>query len=297
MKENILIIKHGSFGDIIRSSGIIECIKSHHKNSKLFLLTSSPYKNLMLKNPIIDKVLIDDRKSLFHFFYHLNLIREIHKYSFKLIYDLQNSQRTQIYKNLFLPNYKWISTNRERHEVSGIQGLVEMLHKNKLPTKKALNPKLNWMTNNISQLLAKKKINNNFILIMPGSSIKHKEKRWPYYPELINLLLNKKYQVATVLGPDELELEKKIPGIIFKNLDWGDLGGIINASSFVVSNDTGPIHIASCMKKNGLVIFGPTTSAVRTGLNTNNFKIITSSNLKKLKPQIVFNKILQTIII
>jgi ADP-heptose:LPS heptosyltransferase len=293
MKKNILIIKHGSFGDIIRSSGIIECIKSHHKNSKLFLLTSSPYKTLMLMNPFIDEVIIDDRKSFYHFYYHLNLIKIINKYSFKIIYDLQNSQRTQIYKNLFLKKYQWISTNREKHEISGIQGLVDMLSKNMLPTKNALNPKLNWIINDVSSLLANKEINKNFVLILPGSSRQHKEKRWPYYPELINLLLNKKYQVATVLGPDELELEKKIPGIIFKKLNWGDLGGIINASSFVVSNDTGPIHIASCLKKKGVVIFGPTTSSIRTGLKSNNFKIITSPNLNELKPQKVLNQILR----
>ena len=90
-----------------------------------------------------------------------------------------------------------------------------------------------------------------------------------------------------------MELEKKIPGIIFKKLNWGDLGGIINASSFVVSNDTGPIHIASCLKKKGVVIFGPTTSSIRTGLKSNKFKIITSPNLNELKPQKVLNQILR----
>ena len=47
-KQNILIIKHGAFGDLIQSDGIFRTIKNKYPSSNLVLLTSSTYKNLML---------------------------------------------------------------------------------------------------------------------------------------------------------------------------------------------------------------------------------------------------------
>ena len=38
--SNILIIKHGSLGDLIQANGAIEDIKYSYKNSKVLLLTT-----------------------------------------------------------------------------------------------------------------------------------------------------------------------------------------------------------------------------------------------------------------
>ena len=44
--SNILIIKHGSLGDIAQISGAIQDIKENHLNDKVFILTTSPYEKL-----------------------------------------------------------------------------------------------------------------------------------------------------------------------------------------------------------------------------------------------------------
>ena len=44
--SNILIIKHGSLGDIVQISGALLDIRSHFKNKKIYILTTSKYKNL-----------------------------------------------------------------------------------------------------------------------------------------------------------------------------------------------------------------------------------------------------------
>ena len=41
--SNILIIKHGSLGDIVQASGAIQDISDFHKDDKVYLLTSKPY--------------------------------------------------------------------------------------------------------------------------------------------------------------------------------------------------------------------------------------------------------------
>ena len=50
--SNILIIKHGSLGDIIQANGAIKDIKNFHKNRKVFLLTAQPYA-ILCRNALI----------------------------------------------------------------------------------------------------------------------------------------------------------------------------------------------------------------------------------------------------
>ena len=49
--SNILIIKHGSLGDIAQASGAIQDIYENHKNDKLYILTTKPYVDLFEKKP------------------------------------------------------------------------------------------------------------------------------------------------------------------------------------------------------------------------------------------------------
>ena len=57
--SNILIIKHGSLGDIVQISGALLDIRSHFKNKKIYILTTSKYENLFQRCPYVDEVLID----------------------------------------------------------------------------------------------------------------------------------------------------------------------------------------------------------------------------------------------
>ena len=75
--SNILIIKHGSLGDIVQISGAIQDIKENHFEDKIFMLTTSPYEELFLKCPYIDEVYIDQRLSRLNLFYLLKLKQKI----------------------------------------------------------------------------------------------------------------------------------------------------------------------------------------------------------------------------
>ena len=58
--SNILIIKHGSLGDLIQANGAIKDIKNFYPNRKVFLLTTQPYSIFMSECPYLDGVLIDN---------------------------------------------------------------------------------------------------------------------------------------------------------------------------------------------------------------------------------------------
>ena len=101
---NILIIKHGSLGDIAQARGAIQDIFENHKDDKLHILTTRPYVDLFKKNPFISDVILDKRLSRFNLIYLYLLMRHIKKYNFVKVYDLQNSSRTSFYKRVLFPN-------------------------------------------------------------------------------------------------------------------------------------------------------------------------------------------------
>ena len=77
--SNILIIKHGSLGDIAQISGILKDIRENDHGSKIFILTTSPYVELMSKCPFVDGVLLDQRLPRWNIFYLIKLKKILNK--------------------------------------------------------------------------------------------------------------------------------------------------------------------------------------------------------------------------
>jgi len=111
--SNILIIKHGSLGDLIQANGAIKDIKNFYKNRKVFLLTSEQYAIFMSECPYIDGVIIDKRLPRWNLFYFNNLKKKLIKRG------LNN-----LYKKLYFQNSCFV--HRDFH-VSNI-----MIQKNKI---------------------------------------------------------------------------------------------------------------------------------------------------------------------
>ena len=102
--SNILIIKHGSLGDIAQACGAIQDIFENHNNDKIYLLTTKPYFDLFKKNPYLTDVILDKRLSRFNLIYLYFLMRKIKQHKISKVYDLQNSSRTSFYKKILFPN-------------------------------------------------------------------------------------------------------------------------------------------------------------------------------------------------
>ena len=100
--SNILIIKHGSLGDLIQANGAIKDIKNFYKNRKVFLLTAEQYSIFMSECPYLDGVIIDKRLPRWNFFYLNNLKKKLLRYDISKVFDLQNSSRTKLYKRFII---------------------------------------------------------------------------------------------------------------------------------------------------------------------------------------------------
>ena len=108
--SNILIIKHGSLGDLIQANGAIKDIKNKFPEDKVLLLTTPHYSKFMYSCPYIDGVLIDKRLPRWNLFYLNNLKKKLLRYNFAKVYDLQNSNRTKFYERFFGTYADWSSS-------------------------------------------------------------------------------------------------------------------------------------------------------------------------------------------
>ena len=307
--SNILIIKHGSLGDISQASGAIQDISENHKNDQIHILTTKPYFDLFKKNPFVNNVILDKRLPRYNLIYLYFLMRELKKHNFSKVFDLQNSSRTNFYKNILFPKSGkevWSSSvttlpkdkNKDEFDKNSVlERFDHQLKESGLNTNNTLKPNFNWAATDISEIRNFYKI-TKYILLFPFCSPHLTIKKWPYYNKLIELISSKygeEYKVITAPGPTEISEAKNINAIALldngRALDISQLTALIKDSSFVVANDTGPAHIAAHVGAKGLTLFGKHTTAYKVSIERENFKPIEVTDLKNLSAERVFERL------
>ena len=304
--SNILIIKHGSLGDLIQANGAIQDIKNSFKTSKVLLLTSRAYLEFMSSCPYIDGVILDKRLPRWNIFYLKDLKKLLEKYEFSHVFDLQNSNRTKFYKKYLLKKPIWSSSETslddgeklsDFNEDSVLTRIEKQLKKSNVLIKYTQAINLNWSIKDISRNL-KQYTNGDYVLLFPFCSKKHVQKKWPYYSELIVKIkefYKNRYPVLVAPGPDEIDEAKKLNAklVLDKNepVTISFLVSLINSAKYIISNDTGPAHICSHLNKKGIALFGSHTTAKKVNIGNTNFKTLTVNNLAELKVEDVLSYI------
>ena len=304
--SNILIIKHGSLGDLIQANGAMKDIKKFYPNRKVFLLTTQPYSIFMSECPYLDGVLIDKRLPRWNLFYLNNLKKTLSKYDFSKVFDLQNSSRTKFYKRFIIKNVEWSSTEtalepgqkkKDFDKDPVLDRLEIQLKKSGIETQFTKNIDLSWALEDISRLV-KQYANSEYILLFPFCSPKLKNKKWPYFKELIQRLkqeFKNDYPILLAPGPNEIKQAFELNGKVVQDnnqpINIKKLISLIDGAKFIIANDTGPAHIASHLDKKGLVLFGSHTSAEKVSIENFNFKAISVKNLNDLDVDTVFNEV------
>ena len=311
--SNILIIKHGSLGDIAQASGAIQDISENHKDDQIHLLTTKPYYDLFKKNPHISNVILDKRLSKLNLIYLYSLMKSIKKHSFSKIYDLQNSSRTSFYKRILFPNAAkdiWSSTEttlptgttkQDFDKDSVLERFDHQLKSSGLNTVNTMKPDFKWSSSDISQIKSYYEL-DKYIILFPFCSPHLTSKKWPYYNELINLInekYNNTYKVVLAPGPNEIKKTSDINTLSVlddgRALDISQLSSLIKDSSFVVANDTGPAHMTAHLGSKGLALFGAHTTAYKVSIERENFKAIQVSDLSNLSAEKVFERLSSSI--
>jgi len=309
LMSNILIIKHGSLGDIAQISGVLRDIRENYLNKKIFILTTSPYAELLSKCPYVDAVLIDKRLPRWNLLYLFKLQKIIKKFNFTHIFDLQNSSRTSFYRKFLIKNYIWNSAEtslnsgerkKDFDHLPVLERFKMQLDRSNINSKNVLNPDFQWSAVNVETII-NKYFKGNFVLIFPFCSPQLPKKKWPYFNDLIDLIKLKHGDLEVVTAPSHNEFNeaKKINAKIItnqnKSLNIMELAGLIKKASFIISNDTGPAHMSAHLGKKGVALFGPHTTSKKVSIETNNFKAINTDDLNQLKAEDVYSNIKDTI--
>ena len=311
--SNILIIKHGSLGDIAQACGAIQDISEYHKDDEVHLLTTKPYFDLFKKNPHISNVILDKRLPKYNLIYLYSLMRNIKKYKFTKVYDLQNSSRTAFYRRILFPNATkdtWSSTEttlpkgttkEDFDKDSVLSRFDHQLKSSGINTSHTLTPDFSWSPSDISQIKNYHQL-EKYIILFPFCSPHLTSKKWPYYNDLISMInekLENRFKVVIAPGPGEIEDASSINAVCVldngKALDISQLSSLIKDSSFVVANDTGPAHMTAHLGSKGIALFGSHTTPFKVSIERENFKAIQAPELSKLSPEKVFDRLSETI--
>jgi ADP-heptose:LPS heptosyltransferase len=254
IRQNILIVKLGAFGNIILSLAAFAAIRRHHAGAWISVLTSQTYADWLRTFPYFDEVLIDPRPAWWDFPAARRLGRMLANGHFSRVYDLQTSTRSSRYFRLFparhRPEWSGIAfgcSHPDRdpqrnvlHDTVRQQGQLRQVGITEFPP-----ADLSWCIGDIARF----NLPEDFALLVPGSSPGRPAKRWPVtrYHALTQRLADRGIASVVVGGGAEKGLGAGIPTAIdlIGQTSFGDLCDLARAARFAVGNDTGPMHLAA----------------------------------------------------
>ncbi len=316
-KPKILIISTTAIGDSLWATPVIKEIKKTYSSSYLAVLTIHYGKEIFKNNPNIDE-LIEYKNSFFKIF---SLIKNLKQKKFQMALLFHSSQRT------ILPILNLIGVNNisgTENLNKGLDFLLTDVQKNKnqheiirrYEIAKILNIKKN---NSLMELILHQKEKSFFkkkkkpiIAIHPGATDNYK--RWPkkYFIMLGNLINRNLDAEIVITGSNKeknlvLEISNKIKTSrpLF-DLNIRQFASFLNNIDLLITNDTGPMHMAIALNKKIIAIFGGTDPKICGPLNYSKAVIFYSKNnccgclkrkcenpvcLYKIKPKNVFQTI------
>lgn len=301
--DKVLVIKLGSLGDVIQADGAFRDIRSAYPKAEIVALTTPAYRKLLERCPWIDRVLIDPRKPRWRLDAMAQLRSMLRAERFGMVFDLQTQNRTNAYHRWFLSDVPWSGTaagathadkTPDRKSLRSLDRLASQLSQAGVSISRTPNPDVSWMAEPVDDVLTESGLTKPFVALIPGSSARHPQKRWPHYAALAERLIKAGYQVATAPGPDEIDLCQKIPGTMVTGgrfLDYFQLAGFFAKAGFFIGNDTGPAHIAANVSLPGLVLFGNKGSAFKTGLDRPNVQAIEHDPLADIPVETVLDRV------
>ena len=253
--KNILIIKHGSLGDIISATSVLRDIRDHYKNDNIIILTVNKFEIFFRESPFIDDILIDNREGIFN---SLKLIKNILKLKFDLMIDLQNSNRTSIYQFLFrllssidINGTGLFATIRYKNPNKNLPSVIDGLSNQieKLGIKTQRKPFVKWLSKNFFDASLIK--NKKYFIINPGCSINSPQKKWhkEKYTEICTFLISKKILpilIGAYADKESIDYIYKHENRCLNLYNKSSLNIIFQLAENAVgalSNDTGPAHL------------------------------------------------------
>lgn len=265
--QKVLIIRFSSIGDIVLTTPLLRAIKTQKPDTEIHYITKKAYAPVLENNPHIDKLfLLKDKLS--------KLFPQLKKEKYDYIIDLHKNLRSLRIKSVLKkPSSSFDKLNRQKW-------LLVRFHKNQMPnihivdryfkTLEKIGVKndgkgLEYFSGIPEQKtlpFIEESIQKNYAAIVIGGTYFTKQIPEEKLKELVS-----KISIPMVLlgGTADRQLGEKIakqaPKKIFVSAGKTSLNEsaeIIRRSQFVVTSDTGLMHIAAAYQKKIYSIWGNT---------------------------------------
>ena len=283
--KNILIIRFSSFGDIILTTGIIKQIKFQRPNYRIDVLTSAEYAPIFKKFPYVrDIYILDKEMPLTSYIAYLkkipkyDYIFDLHANMYSLIAKIFLQGKTATYnknsiaRRLFV-KFKIGKMFLKKHVVEKYYDVVQK----SLNLKQILN--INELKPFIPNIYANEKqlAENEATVITIHPFASKQTKVWPHFHDLIKVLSDSG-AIVNVIGIGDIEVSPTVNNLT-GHRHFDSLVEIISKSDILISNDSGPMHLAAALNINLIAIFGSTTKELGFYPIFDNCKILEYPNL------------------
>jgi ADP-heptose:LPS heptosyltransferase len=280
--RNIFVIDFGQLGDVVLSLPALRAIREKFPQARITVAVGKPCAPVVDLSGYADATIVVDRVALRDGSKALAILRigrivkEVRRAKFDFVIDLHSLSETNL-----LGFLSGASTRLYARRPGRSIDLLANFHpkppvEDNRPTKHAIDryldvlvplgirdapriPHLRTRAEDdaaIEQMLKKEKANTNAPLVglFPGAG--HPDRRWPLarFAELAERLVrNDGVRIIIFAGPEEREMVKEMRSlfprnvIIFDRLTIQQLAAALARLSVFVSNDTGPMHIATAV--------------------------------------------------
>lgn len=273
--KRMLIIKPSSMGDIIHGLLVAEAIKAQLPDLKIDWVVRREFAPLVDLASAIDRTYIFRRDGGVSGFFRL--IAEIRQTQYDVVLDMQGLARSGIL-TLFAKSKRKIGrwdaregaalAYREHtaklpgepvHAVNILKGFL-----NTLALRSEVMPAIKFAQSGVG-LLPPPRSGHPRIVVFPES--RRAEKNWLGYEILTRLLLTDAHEPEVIwCGHVPFEASESIESERFFNLTGksgiNQLPELLATADCVVSNDSGPMHLAASMARPLVALFGPTDPAL-----------------------------------
>ena len=306
--RKILVIKLSALGDFVQALGPAAAIRRHHAADEITLLTTRAFASLAQQSGFFDKIEIDNRPKLFELTSWAALRRVLRSGRFDRVYDLQTSDRSSLYSWLFFPAHpppQWSGiawhcshphANLRRDPQHTIDKQAEQL------LMAGIYPTPLPACGGSSLALPQGLVRLAYFLMIPGSSPRHPEKRWPAmrYGELARRLFKATGTLPVIIGargeePLAAEIRRACPEAIdlVGRTGLTSLADLAGAAAFTVGNDTGATHIAAAGGHPVVVLFSDASEPSRCAPRGREIHVLASPRLDDLLVDRVFAQAMQ----
>jgi lipopolysaccharide heptosyltransferase II len=281
----ILIIKFGSIGDVILSTAALRAIRQHFGSGyKISLLVGEASKDVLIRSPFIDELLVSDFKNKDKGWRALFTIgRLLRKKNFDLVIDLQNNRKSHILSFLswstkrygYNKKFGFLLNHTVKDDKTPLDPLVHQFRILKLLGIDLLDNRLEmWPAKEdasyVGELLNSEWLSDNqrVVGINLAASSRWMTKGWPkeHLIKLCEELGLKDIRVILTGVKDDFPLANELINAVKStkliNLcgktNINQLACVIKRCNVYISADSSPLHIANAMQTPFVALFGPT---------------------------------------